>query len=57
MRLPEDSELIRRIPHANSEDEPIGGEVVVAHVAGLQGPQVSGPTSTEHGTVHSWEWR
>jgi peptide/nickel transport system substrate-binding protein len=30
---------------------------VVAHVAGLHGPQVVAPTSTPHGDVHAWEWR
>ena len=30
---------------------------VVAHLAGLHGPHVAAPTSTEHGNVHEWEWR
>ena len=30
---------------------------VVAHLAGLHGPHVAAPTSTEHGNIHEWEWR
>src|SRR5713226_5968164 len=30
---------------------------VIAHSAGLKGPQVSAPTSTIHGNIHEWEWR
>ena len=30
---------------------------VVAHSAGLAGPEVAGPASTQHGKIFQWYWR